>query len=54
MAGHEGGRCARQDHPKYADDAAKAKVGDMALYTNVVAKMVAANDLDGVDIKMAD
>ena len=44
---------AAKTHPKYADDAAKAKA-DMALYTNnMVAKMQAANDLDGI-IKMAD
>ena len=44
---------AAKTHPKYADDAAKA-IADMALYTNnMVAKMQAANDLDGI-IKMAD
>ena len=44
---------AAKTHPKYAEDAAKAKE-DMALYTNnMVAKMQAANDFDGI-IKMAD
>ena len=44
---------AAKTHPKYAEDVAKAKE-DMALYTNnMVAKMQAANDFDGI-IKMAD
>jgi len=44
---------AAKTHPKYAEDVAKAKEG-MALYTNnMVAKMQAANDFDGI-IKMAD
>ena len=44
---------AAKTHPKYAEDAAKAKE-DMALYTNnMVAKMQAANDFDGI-IAMAD
>ena len=44
---------AAKTHPKYAEDAAKAKE-DMALYTNnMVAKMQTANDFDGI-IKMAD
>lgn len=44
---------AAKTHPKYAEDVEKAKEG-MALYTNnMVAKMQAANDLDGI-ITMAD
>lgn len=44
---------AAKTHPKYAEDAAKAKEM-MALYTNnQVAKMQAANDFDGI-IAMAD
>mgnify|MGYP000814121326 CR=1 FL=1 len=44
---------AAKTHPKYAEDVAKAKEG-MALYTNnMVAKMQAANDFDGI-IAMAD
>lgn len=44
---------AAKTHPKYADDAAKAKEM-MALYTNnKVATMQAANDFDGI-IAMAD
>lgn len=44
---------AAKTHPKYADDVAKAK-SDIALYTNnMVAKLQAANDFDGI-IAMAD
>lgn len=44
---------AAKTHPRYAEDVAKAKK-DIALYTNnMVAKMQAAGDQDGI-IKMAD